>query len=437
MKRDDNMNKTKDKNAQLALAKDLLRSPEKAYEIINSYIDLKFKPCKTYKTALKNFDLLEKFLGLLDFVPDIDVIIELLSKNEKFKDAVLKIIKHLQSGSNTLSDECKSELVIRTIEVYYMINDIETVTSNPQDKNRNDYHFLDTYETDYIYFREVGQIPLLTLEEEQSLAKRIASGDAEAKRELEEKNLKLVIHIAMGYRGLGMPLLDLIQEGNMGLMIAAERYDLNKKCRFSTYATWWIRKAITRALAEKSRLIRLPVYLSDRIEKCNRAIQKLTTRLNRPPSDEEVAEESGLSVANIKTCLNIAEAMILSNEEIADMLSHEKNTFEEMLIDNSVAQPMHRIIANSDLNEQELRIIILRYGLSDGVFRTLQEVGEICHLTRQRIGKIEADALKKLRDNDDIRDLAVYLYDPKKALDNLDKIQCKDSLKPKNMRLEP
>ncbi len=269
-----------------------------------------------------------------------------------------------------------------------------------------------------MYLKEIGRISLLSIEEETKLSARIAEGDEEAKNILAESNLRLVVSIAKRYVGRGMLFLDLIQEGNIGLMKAVEKFDANKGYKFSTYATWWIRQAITRAIADQARTIRVPVHMVETINKLSRYQRQLTLELNREPTDEELAHKMGISVDKVREVVKIAQDPVSletpigeeDDSHLGDFVKDERSMSpEEYTIHELLKDEISDVLLT--LTEREEQVLRLRFGLDDGSCKTLEEVGQMFGVTRERIRQIEAKALRKLRHPSRSRKLKDFLND--------------------------
>ena len=255
-----------------------------------------------------------------------------------------------------------------------------------------------------MYLKEIGKISLLTLDEEQELSRRVAEGDEHAKNILAESNLRLVVSIAKRYVGRGLLFLDLIQEGNIGLMKAVEKFDYDKGYKFSTYATWWIRQAITRALADQARTIRVPVHMVETINKMARIERQMTLELNREPTDQELSKKMGLSVEKIAEIRKISQDPVSletpigeeADSHLGDFLADERTMSPEDFATYEILKDELRDVLNT-LTVREKEVLELRFGLFDGSSHTLEEVGKQFKVTRERIRQIEAKALRKLR----------------------------------------
>ncbi len=267
-----------------------------------------------------------------------------------------------------------------------------------------------------MYLKEIGKVPLLSAEEEIDLAKRMELGDQEAKKRLAEANLRLVVSIAKRYVGRGMLFLDLIQEGNLGLIKAVEKFDYRKGYKFSTYATWWIRQAITRAIADQARTIRIPVHMVETINKLIRVSRQLLQELGREPTPEEIAEEMNMPVDRVREILKISQEPVSLETPIGE---EEDSHLGDFIQDDNVPVPadaaaftllkeqLEEVLGT--LTEREQKVLTLRFGLEDGRARTLEEVGKEFNVTRERIRQIEAKALRKLRHPSRSRKLKDYL----------------------------
>jgi len=409
--------------------KDIYDTKTLILKFINSNIKLK----KTKNESIKQLLLLSKFLEQINFELEISILEELLCENETLISIIKTIINKKQITQDELNNYTDNNNVLILLELFCSKNKIE-IKEETENKiieyNDDEYDISDsTYTSDSVkmYLREATRFELLTREEEQHLAKLIKSGDSEAKAKLAEHNLRLVVSIAKKYIGRGMLFLDLIQEGNIGLMTAVDRFDPDKGYKFSTYATWWIRQAITRGIADKGRAIRVPVYMGDKYRKIVKATNDLTISLGREPTVEELAKEMKTTVKKImKTYQSFSEIASLdvsigddTDSELINFIKDDKHNIENDYLNTDLINSVHELLESVNLTDRERKVIELRFGLIDGNVLTLEEIGKQFDLTRERIRQIEAKALKKLRHNSKIRSLAIYMNNPDNAMANI------------------
>lgn len=325
-----------------------------------------------------------------------DIVIEYKSRGSISMEALFDKLEKFQASSSELEE------VYKTLEE----SGITIINEYEKDKNLYDQLLKEVSMDDPVkmYLKDIGKVPLLQADEEIELARRMSEGDESAKHLLSEANLRLVVSIAKRYMGRGMHFLDLIQEGNLGLMKAVEKFDYQKGFKFSTYATWWIRQAITRAIADQARTIRIPVHMVETINKQIRVSRKLLQDLGREPTPAEIAAEMGVTEERVREIQKIAQDPVsletpIGEEEdshLSDFIEDERSTAPT----DSVSQTMlkEQLVGVLDtLTPREEKVLRLRYGLEDGKPRTLEEVGKEFNVTRERIRQIEAKALRKLR----------------------------------------
>ncbi|MBQ8956527.1 MAG: RNA polymerase sigma factor RpoD [Lachnospiraceae bacterium] len=352
------------------------------------------------ENVLENQEIIEYFKGVDLSEDDYDRIWETLEKNG------IDVLKMTPPSEDDLDvdDDIPPEEIDNEEEV-----DVENVDlSIPETVSIEDPVRM--------YLKEIGKVPLLSAEEEVELAKRMELGDQDAKNKLAEANLRLVVSIAKRYVGRGMLFLDLIQEGNLGLIKAVEKFDYRKGYKFSTYATWWIRQAITRAIADQARTIRIPVHMVETINKLNRVSRQLLQEIGREPTPEEIAGEMNIPVEKVREILKISVEPVSLETPIGE---EEDSHLEDFIEDDQVPVPADAAafeLLKEQLNEvldtlteREQKVLRLRFGLDDGKARTLEEVGRKFNVTRERIRQIEAKALRKLRHPSRSRKLKDYL----------------------------
>ena len=305
--------------------------------------------------------------------------------------------KFEEMGVDILQDEFEEEPDIEDLESIEEVEDISNM-------NLANFDGINVDDPVRMYLREIGKIPLLTFEEELELAEKVLEGDEDAKKKLSESNLRLVVSIAKKYVGRGMLFLDLIQEGNMGLIKAVEKFDYTKGYKFSTYATWWIRQAITRAIADQARTIRIPVHMVETINKLIRTSRLLLQRLGREPSPEEIAEELEMPVEKVMEIQKIAQDPVSletpigeeDDSHLGDFIQDDDSPAPQDAAAYTMLKEQLEEVMNT-LTPREAKVLKLRFGLEDGKARTLEEVGREFDVTRERIRQIEAKALRKLR----------------------------------------
>ena len=342
---------------------------------------------KTKKNTLEYDEILKSFDGIELTEDKMDDILEYLEKNN---------IDVLQGKT---MDDPGDELLLETED--------DIIPDEDEPELIDDVDVLEGVSTEdpvRMYLKEIGNVPLLTSDEEVELAKRVEAGDQEAKQKLTEANLRLVVSIAKKYVGRGMPFLDLIPEGNMGLMKAVDKFDYTKGYKFSTYATWWIRQAITRGIADTGRTIRVPVHMVETINKTLRMTRTLLQELGREPTPEEVADRLGVPVSRVREVLKISRDPVSLDTPIGE---EDDSHLGDFIEDDSAQSPADSAAfsmlkeeldqALRSLTERERQVVRLRFGLEDGRARTLEEVGREFNVTRERIRQIEAKALRKLR----------------------------------------
>lgn len=325
-----------------------------------------------------------------------------------------ELLKGLEDMGIDITDRAESEDV-EEIEEIDDIDDIDEAEEHKEPANAVAAR-IDVGDPVKMYLKEIGKVDLLTREEEVELAKRVEAGDELAKRELSEANLRLVVSIAKKYIGRGMSFLDLIQEGNLGLMKAVEKFDYTKGYKFSTYATWWIRQSITRAIADQGRTIRIPVHMIENINKLVRIQRQLLQELGREPKPEEIAEVMNLDVEKVSDMMKIAQKPISLETPIGEEEDSQLGDFiEDDQMDTPVDVTTHVMLKEQlfevleSLTDREQKVLRLRFGLDDGKIRTLEEVGQVFDVTRERIRQIEAKALRKLRHPSRSKKLKDYL----------------------------
>ena len=342
---------------------------------------------KTKKNVLQYGEINDAFKGLELTEDKMDLVLEYL---EKQKIDIVNAEVGVDNAEDLILDN--DDIILDDEDEVEIIDDVDVLEG------------VSTEDPVRMYLKEIGNVPLLTTEQEVELAKRVEAGDEEAKKQLTEANLRLVVSIAKKYVGRGMPFLDLIQEGNMGLMKAVDKFDYTKGYKFSTYATWWIRQAITRGIADTGRTIRVPVHMVETINKTLRMTRTLLQELGREPTPEEVAERLNVSVSRVREVLKISRDPVSLDTPIGE---EDDSHLGDFIEDDSALSPADSAAfsmlraelatALESLTDRERQVVKLRFGMEDGRARTLEEVGKEFNVTRERIRQIEAKALRKLR----------------------------------------
>ena len=352
------------------------------------------------KNVIEDTELIKHFNDLKEVALDLDTMQKIFNFLEKNGVDILQITDDDEEEPTLDEDVIAEGEDVEKID----FTDTGDISSTTQDPVK-------------MYLKDIGKVPLLSAEEEIELAKRMEAGDEMAKKKLAESNLRLVVSIAKRYVGRGILFLDLIQEGNLGLLKAVEKFDYRKGYKFSTYATWWIRQAITRAIADQARTIRIPVHMVETINKVTRVSRDLLQKLGREPLPEEVGEVMGLPKERVQEIMKIAQEPVSLETPIGE---EEDSHLGDFIQDESIPTPveatnqtlLHEQLDEvvSTLTEREQRVIKLRFGWDDGRPRTLEEVGKEFNVTRERIRQIEAKALRKLRHPNRSRKLKDFLY---------------------------
>ena len=332
--------------------------------------------------------------------------LDLLNELSLDADAVDRFYEELEKAGVEI-DYGVGDLPVLDDDLLPELDDLSQVEEVPEEEVTDTDALMDSFATDdpvRMYLKEIGKVPLLTPDEEQELARRMNAGDEDAKRRMTEANLRLVVSIAKRYVGRGMLFLDLIQEGNLGLIKAVEKFDVEKGYKFSTYATWWIRQAITRAIADQARTIRIPVHMVETINKTIRISRQLLQELGHDPSAEEIAQEMNMPVDKVRDILKIAQEPVSLETPIGE---EEDSHLGDFIPDEDASEPSEAAsfsLLREQLEEvldtlapREKKVLELRFGIVDGRTRTLEEVGKEFNVTRERIRQIEAKALRKLR----------------------------------------
>ena len=405
---------------------------DKSFVVINNLIDKEFNECKSYNDSIENLKTIEKIFKKLNYIPNPDIIMKLIDENLLLSETIKIIVNNdldiITKGEiNKIFD---NDTIILIIESYCMMNNIKI--QEYEEDNKEFEENIINYEGENIdivklYLNEISRRKLLTLDEEIKLTKRIKDGDEEAKKIFIESNLRLVVSVARKHLNQGLSFLDLIQEGNIGLMKAVDKFDSSKGYRFSTYATWWIRQGITRAISNKSRNVRIPVYLHRRINKFNKVAKELEMKYGREAKIEEIANELKISVKYAQEIYQYKNDSISINllvgddkdNELGNIISSKNIGPDEQAMTDLMKFQVKQLLEKCNLKPIEKEVILLRFGFNNTPM-TLGEIGNIYNITGERVRQIEASALMKLRKYKNITDFAEYMENPKEAINNIE-----------------
>lgn len=349
------------------------------------------------ENSIKDLIFIGKKRGMVTLFEIKKIFEDIELKEEQIENLYDLFVEDL--GIEIVDEADTEDLKEKKEEVY-----IQDLKNEEKEEETNEASLIGKDDAVKLYLKEIGRYPLLTAEKEVILAKQIEAGDEHAKKILAQSNLRLVVSIAKKYMGRGLQFLDLINEGNIGLMRAIDKFDYRKGYKFSTYATWWIRQAITRAIADQAKLIRIPVHMNDTINKLKKTQKQMVQKLGREPNPEEIAKEMDLTVEKVNDIMKISVEPISmetkfgdeDDSSLGDLIKDEDaidpvNTTRDVMLDESLEDVL------SSLTEKEAMVLRLRYGLDDGETKTLEDVGKMFGVTRERIRQIEAKALRKLR----------------------------------------
>lgn len=430
-------NKFIKKRIEIVLAektKRILSNSDDAIIVINNYINKYFKKTTTYEDSVKSIKKLDSFFKLFHYLPNLDILLEIVRENQIFFEAIQLIVDRHKNQiiSGDIEKVFDNNTIILIIESYCMLNNIEIKESG--DLDSKDYNDSNLEITDNVkaYLLDMGKRKLLSAEEERELAIRIKQGDRKAREQFIESNLRLVVSVARKYMGSGVALLDLIQEGNIGLMTAVDKYDVERGCKFSTYATYWIRQAIMRAIADKGRNVRVPVHIYEKIGNYTKTVTNLEAKLNRQPTVNEIANEMGISISEVTKLYQLQKDTVSINtligddeeKELEDFIPASEETTEDIAIVETVQYELKdqvtKIFQDCNLKQREIEVLMLRFGLGDAEPMSLNEVGEKFKITRERVRQIESKALKKIRMSRHVKILAEYMQNPDKSLENIE-----------------
>lgn len=407
--------------------KNVLQNHNQAIVIIQNYLNKTISNFKNYKEAYENLKKFAQFLTYYKFDLDFDNLYQILSSNKLLESSISEIVTtDIESIKITsIKDYYKDEKIGDIIEIYSTINNIEIESKEEINFDDNIYISRDPLS---IYLSEISKKPLLTIEEEKNLAIKVATGDLKAKKLFIESNLRLVVSVAKKYVSENNQFLDLIQEGNIGLAKAVEKFDVTKGFKFSTYARWWIKQAITRSIQDKSRSIRIPVYVHENLRKYKKVKEEIEKELGYTPSLEEFASRMQLSIDAIIELNQINSDIKSLNStvsedsdvELYELISNSEYNLEDIYINRTLQDEVRNLIDECNLTLREKDIIMLRFGFNNNIQYDLGFIAQKYGLSKERIRQIEAKAIMKFRKSKKIKKLADYMSYPDKAIESID-----------------
>ena len=412
------------------IIKNDMHNPKKSIKLINNFIDNLVSFNLTVDESLEVFNELDKLFKKYNFTPDLDLLIKLLIKNEKLNNITTVIYKYYkyQVISGSIQEIFTNETLIATLNAYCLMNKIEI-----KEDDTDELLTLDLKSPTALYIDEVAKYPVLTPEQERELAILVSKGDEKARKKFIEHNLKLVVNVAKKYRHDDFTLLDLIQEGNVGLIRAVDKFDVEKGYKFSSYAMWWIRHSINRAIENKGKNVRVPVHQYEKLSIYNKVYESLSTRLQRTPKIEELANEMGLPKSKIIELNKIYEEELSlnnpvgegENSEFSGSIPASQDSLEDLIANSFLQKDVHELIKKCSLTPRELEVIRMRFGFDNDKVATLDEIGQKYHITRERVRQILAKGLRKLRYSKYTKGYAVYMEYPDQAIANIDSLRQK------------
>ena len=390
------------------------------YIVLSSYINSKYKNVKTANDSIECFNMFKSFLRTINYTLSSDIIIRLLNNNELFKDSTSTIFKEYKKDitSGNLGNVINDNLLALIIETYCALNGIVIKEEDIQNENFSN----ELTDSLHLYMREISKIPLLTQEEEKELSIRIKNGDLKARDHFIESNLKLVVSVAKRYLGKGLGLQDLIQEGNFGLMIAVDKFDAERDIKFSTYATWWIRQTINKALADKGKLVRIPLHVHDKIVRIQMMTATLERKLNRIPTLSELAKELGYSLREVESLIQLQSGSVslssslFESKDLESTLPSPEPSPEEVVLKDLLSEEIYELFESADVSDREIEVLTYLYGLDGNNPMKLAEIGRKLDITRQRVEQLKSNALTKIRKSRYARKIAAYADNPAEAL---------------------